>query len=246
MGRYMLVFEYLGTNFAGYQIQPNKRTVQQEMENALKLVLNEDIKIFASGRTDAGVHSLGQVVHFDTNVDVNCGLLLHNLNEILPEDISVFKAKRVDDDFDARFSSKVKTYVYKFYLCRYERAIYQNRALRVNDNVDVNLMKIACKYLVGEHDFTSFVAKKSGKTNFVRTIYSAEITETESGLFEFKISGNGFLYNMVRIIMGTLIDVGSKRKTPEDIAEVINAKNRAKAGKTVPPHGLYMYSVKYE
>ena len=245
MRRIVLVFEYIGTKFSGYQVQPEKRTVQGEMEKLLTLILAESTKIYASGRTDSGVHSLGQVAHFDTEKEFKLGWLQDKLNSNLPEDISIQRIYETDESFDSRFSVKVKTYGYRFYLSRYERATMRNRALRVNDNVDVNEMKSACKYLVGEHDFTSFVARKSGKDDFVRTIYNATIKELGDGLYEFEISGNGFLYNMVRIIMGTLIDIGSKRKPPEDMKRIIDAKNRSLAGKTVEAHGLYMKSVVY-
>ena len=130
-------------------------------------------------------------------------------------------------------------------MSRYEKAVYAGRALRVNDNVDILKMKQACKYIIGTHDFRSFVTKKSGKTDFVRTVYSADIKETEEGLYEFTISGNGFLYNMVRIIMGTLIEVGSGRKKPQDMKKIIDGQSRSLAGKTVLPHGLYMKKVEY-
>lgn len=245
MIRIMMVMEYMGTDFSGFQSQPGKRTVQGEVERSLSEILGQEIKIYASGRTDAGVHSLGQVAHFDIENEVDTKYLHHELIERLPKDISISKVEEVSLDFDSRFSVKKKTYVYKFYLSRYEKAVYAGRALRVNDNVNVESMKKACKYLVGTHDFKSFVTKKSGKTDFVRTVYSAGIKETEEGLFEFEISGNGFLYNMVRIIMGTLIEIGSGRKLPEDMEKIISGESRSLAGKTVLPHGLYMKKVEY-
>lgn len=245
MPRIKLVMEYVGTDFSGFQIQPQKRTVQGVVEENISIILGQKVKIYASGRTDAGVHSLGQVAHFDIEKDVDAKFLQHELNKILPNDITISEVKQVDDNFDSRFSVKKKTYVYKFYLSRFERAVYVNRALRVNDNVKIEPMKEALKYLLGTHDFSSFVARKSGKTDFVRTIYDAKITETENGLYEFEISGNGFLYNMVRIIMGTLIDIGSGRKIPQDMKSIIEGKSRSLAGKTVLPHGLYMKRVEY-
>ena len=164
----------------------------------------------------------------------------------MPADLKVVRVESVSDNCDARFSSKKKTYGYKFYLCRYERPLFANKALRVNDNIDIEKMKQACKYLIGKHDFTSFVARKSGKTDFVREIYAAQITDTHDGCLMFKISGNGFLYNMVRIIMGTLLFVGSGKFKPEDVKNIIDAKDRKKAGKTVPPYGLYLLSVDYD
>ena len=246
MHRYKIVFEYLGTNFSGYQVQPEKRTVQGEMEGVLSKIIGEPVKIYASGRTDSGVHSLGQVAHFDTEKSLVSSFVLSQLSKQLPQDISVKSFCEVDENFDSRFSVKKKTYLYKFYLSRYTRAVYNGLALRVNDNVDIKKMQQATKYLVGTHDFTSFVARKSGRTDFVRTIYSAEITENRDGIFEFRISGNGFLYNMVRIIVGTLIKIGSSDASPEVMKAIIESKNRALAGKTVPPYGLYMESVVYE
>ena len=245
MSRYKLTIEYDGTNFAGYQVQPSKRTVQSELEDALLKIYGERVPTFASGRTDAGVHALGAVVHFDAPKQIKNNIQ-DALNSFLPADLKVVKVEKVSDDFDARFSTKKKTYGYKFYLSRYERPLFENKALRVNDNIDVDKMKEACKYIVGKHDFTSFVARKSRKTDFVREIYSAEIIDTADGCFMFKISGNGFLYNMVRIIMGTLLFVGSGKFKPEEIENIIDAKDRQKAGKTVPPHGLYLLSVEYD
>lgn len=246
MHRIVLVFEYIGTGFAGFQIQPNKRTVQGEVEKVLTKLIGEPIKIYASGRTDAGVHSLGQVAHFDTEKEVDCNRLLFELNDCGFEDIGFLRVFEASLKFDSRFSVKVKTYSYRFYLSRFERVMYKNRALRVNDNVDIEKMREALPYLIGTYDFTSFVARKSGKTDFVRTIYSAEINSLGDGLYELEISGNGFLYNMVRIIMGTLIDMGAGRKKPSAMQDIILGKNRSLAGKTVPPYGLYMKSVKYE
>lgn len=245
--RILIKFEYLGTNFCGYQKQPNKRTVQGEIEQALFKILGIKLTIYASGRTDAGVHSRGSFAHFDLDekYSVDVRFLAHKLNEHLPEDISVHFAKEVPLEFDSRFSVKKKSYSYNFYLSRHERAIYKSRALRVNDNVKIEPMQSACKYLLGTHDFTSFVARKSGKTDFVRTIYSAEIVSLGDNLYSLEISGNGFLYNMVRIIMGTLIDIGCGRKHPEDMKAIIEGKNRALAGKTVTPEGLYMARVEY-
>lgn len=245
MERIKLTIEYDGTNFAGYQVQPEKRTIQGELEKALFCVFNEHILTYASGRTDAGVHALGAVVHFDMPKKIKNPHLEDSLNAFLPDDVRVLRAERVDESFDARFSPKKKTYGYRFYKSRCERPLMKNRALRVNEQIDVEKMRQALKYLVGEHDFTSFVARKSGKTNFVRTIFSAEIEQTKEDEFMFKISGNGFLYNMVRIIMGTLISIGSGKLEPCDMKKIIDLKDRKRAGKTVSPCGLYLLSVDY-
>ena len=244
MKRFKLTLEYDGTNFAGYQVQPAKRTVQGELEGALEKIYKQKVLTYASGRTDAGVHALGAVVHFDAPKTIKNNIL-DAMNSYLPEDLKVVKVEEVDQNFDARFMAKKKTYGYKFYLSRYERPLFQNRALRVNDNIDIEKMREACKYLIGKHDFTSFVARKSGKTDFVREIYDANIEKLGDGCFMFKISGNGFLYNMVRIIMGTLLFVGSGKFQPVDVQKIIDNKDRRLAGKTVPPYGLYLLSVEY-
>lgn len=247
MKRIFFEFEYIGTDFCGFQVQPGKRTVQEEVEKALSLLIGENVKIYASGRTDSGVHSLCQCAHFDIEKEksIDTRFLAHKLNESLPSDISIHFVKEVPLEFDSRFSVKKKTYEYKFYLSRFERASKKDRALRVNDNVSVEKMMEALPYFIGEHDFTSFVARKSGKTDFTRTIYDIKIVQTAESEYSLLITGNGFLYNMVRIIMGTLIDVGAGRKKPEDIKKIIEGKNRALAGKTVAPFGLYMLKVEY-
>lgn len=245
MERIKLTVEYDGTNFSGYQLQPDKRTVQLELENALLKIYGEKIVTYASGRTDSGVHALGTVVHYDQPKSIKHGRIADCLNAFLPEDVRIIKAEIVDDNFDARFDAKRKTYEYRFYLSRTERPLMRNRALRVNEETDVEKMKEACSYLVGEHDFTSFVARKSGKTNFVRTIYDAKIIKRAEGEYSFFITGNGFLYNMVRIIVGTLINVGYGRIEPKNVKSIIEAKNRALAGKTMPAEALYMVSVEY-
>ena len=245
MSRIKLIIEYDGTCFSGYQVQPGKRTVQRELELALEKIYNEKVETFSSGRTDAGVHALGGVVHYDEPKYIKNRYFADSINAYLPDDVKVIKAEEVGSDFDARFSAKRKTYQYKFYLSRHERPLLKNRALRVNEEVNVDKMKEALKYLLGEHDFSSFVARKSGKTNFVRTIYSAEIFETNKNEFVFEISGNGFLYNMVRIIMGTLLKVGESKIKPEDIKTIIENKNRQTAGNTMPASALYLVKVEY-
>lgn len=245
MERIKLTIEYDGTNFSGYQVQPGKRTIQGEIEKALEKIYQQKVETFASGRTDAGVHAYGAVLHFDPPKELKNPKIQESINAYLPEDVKVINLEKVDESFDARFSSKKKTYVYKFYLSKFERPLLRNYALMVDDRVDVEKMKQACKYLVGERDYRSFVARKSGKTNFVRTIYSADIEKIAENEYQFKISGNGFLYNMVRIIMGTLINIGLSRNQVSDMEKIIGAKDRTKAGKTVKSCGLYLLSVDY-
>ncbi len=244
MNRIKIVMQYDGKDFCGFQVQPNKRTVQGELESVLSFLMKQPVKIYASGRTDAGVSAEAQVAHFDTEKNVNENALLGSLNALLPADLAVTELKQVGEDFDARFSVKKKTYHYKFYVSRFELPLLSG-ALRINDYADVDLMNQACKFLVGTHDFRSFVARKSGKTDFVRTIYDAKIVSLGGGLFALEICGNGFLYNMVRIIFGTLLNVAYKKIKPEQIKDIIEAKDRKIAGKTMPASALLMKKVEY-
>ena len=245
MVRVKLVVSYNGKNFSGYQIQPNKRTVQEEIEKVLEFLLKEKIRIYASGRTDAGVSALGQVIHFDTNAVINEKKLQDSMNALLPSDICAISVSIVDLDFDARFSVKKKTYRYNFYVSKYTHPIFDEFATRINDYANIELMQEACKYLIGSHDFESFVSKKSGKSDFVRTIYDAKIVDIDEVIYAFEITGNGFLYNMVRIIAGTLVEVGLKHFPPEEMKNILDAKDRQKAGKTLPPTGLFLMNVEY-
>ncbi len=245
MNRVKLIIQYDGKDFCGFQVQPNKRTIQGELEKVLEFLLKEKVKIYASGRTDAGVSALGQVAHFDTEKEINEKSLEASLNALLPKDIAVTEVKIVPETFDSRFSVKRKTYQYRFYVSKYELPLFDGRALRINDYADVKKMNEAAKYFVGTHDFSSFVARKSGKTDFVRTIYDSKIVELGDGLFAFEITGNGFLYNMVRIAFGTILLAGYGKIKPKEIADIIDAKNRSRAGKTMPANALVMKKVEY-
>ncbi|MBQ7578999.1 MAG: tRNA pseudouridine(38-40) synthase TruA [Clostridia bacterium] len=240
-----LKITYDGKNFCGWQKQPSKRSVQEEIEKAIFLAFNKTVNLEGSGRTDSGVHAMGQVANFEIDENLSTATLPRAINYYLPEDIKVIEAKEVSSDFNARFSAKEKTYIYKFYASRFELPLKQGRELRVNDYVDVSLMQKALKYIIGEKDFRSFCAKKSGKTNFVRKIISAKINVVSDFEYELEITGNGFLYNMVRIIMGTLLMVGYSKWKIDDIKAIIDAKDRTKAGKTMPAYALYLKEVKY-
>ena len=235
---------YDGANFSGFQLQPNRRTIQGELETALQVYFKQKIKTFASGRTDAGVSAMGQVVHFDVDADFDKKRFLSGVNAILPNDIAVTDAEVASADFDARFCVKKKTYRYYFYISKYPLPLF-SWAARINDYADIDSMRRGCKYLLGTHDFTSFVSKKTDKTDFVRTIFNADIIEVSDGLYALEISGNGFLYNMVRIIFGTLVEVGYKKRSPEDIEQIILAKNRCRAGKTYGARALVLHNVEY-
>lgn len=246
MERFKLVVQYDGTEFSGFQIQPEKRTIQGELERVLAFLVGEKVRIYASGRTDTGVSAFAQVCHFDTEKEIDAKKLEVSLNGLLPDDVAVLSVEKVSMDFDSRFTAKKKTYQFRFYISRYELPLLERSAVRINDYADVKMMNEACKFLIGTYDFSSFVAAKSGKTDFVRTIYDAKIIEIGDGIFAFEVTGNGFLYNMVRIIFGTLLKVAYGKMKPEEMKAVIEAKDRKKAGKTMPAKGLLMKSVVYD
>lgn len=243
--KYKLTIEYLGKNFSGWQSQPGKRTVQGEIEKVLRQLFGSDIVLSASGRTDKGVNAFGQVASFKSDKVIKESRLAGALNAFLPEDVAVISCEYASDDFDARFNAKIKTYEYYFYKSRVERPLLAERELRVNDFLDIERMKAELPSLLGTHDFTSFVARKSGKTNMVRTILDVNIVDLGDNRYKLVITGNGFLYNMVRIIMGSLIAVGLGQRERGYLKMLIEAKDRKLAWNTVAPYALYLKEVKY-
>ncbi|MFA6860501.1 MAG: tRNA pseudouridine(38-40) synthase TruA [Clostridia bacterium] len=245
MNNLKLIVEYDGTDFFGWQTQEGKRTVEEIVEKTLSDVLKEHIKLEASGRTDKGVHAKAQVCSFTCERNFDFERLPYATNYLLPSDISLISCAQMPDDFHARFSSKRKTYEYTFFCGQIRSPLKERYALRVPFEVDENLMKKASKLFEGTHDFSSFVVSKSKKENCERTIYSCNLTK-ENDLYKLNICGNGFLHNMVRIIAGTILDVGVGKIKPEQILEILESKNRSYAGKTLPPNGLCLLSVDYE
>ena len=244
--RYKLTISYDGSDFYGFQRQRGLISVQQCLEEALSTKLNAPVTTVCAGRTDAGVHALGQVVHFDSNqiLPADFGF---RLNPLLPESIAVLSCEAAPEGFHARFSAKKKTYRYDIYLSKIHAPLKRRYAHVCVYDVDVNEMKKACEYLVGEHDFRSFALAESvrGKST-VRTIYDIHIEEGEGGkLLSIFVTGNGFLHNMVRAIAGTLIDIGRGRFSPEDMQSILESRDRRRAGKTVEGCGLFLVSVEY-
>jgi tRNA pseudouridine38-40 synthase len=236
---------YDGTDFSGYQIQPNSRTVQEEVEKALKkLHKGKDVKIFASGRTDAGVHAKGQVFHFDTNLEIPVDKWAIALNSILANDVAILDVEMVKPDFHARFDVKSKEYRYYINPSSKRDPFNRNYSASFPYSVDIGAIQVAMKSLIGTHDFTSFCSAKTEVEDKVRTIYELELME-ENGLLIFRFVGSGFLYNMVRIITGTLLEVGTGNRMSNSIPEIIGKRDRAFAGKTAPAQGLYLWKVKY-
>ncbi len=242
--RYKLEISYDGSNYSGFQIQVDKDTIQSRLERAFEVVYREHIDIVASGRTDAGVSAIMQICHFDTDKAVDCKKNIGYLNTLLPKDIRVISISPVEENFHARKSAKQKTYMYYFYTGS-TVPVYERIATNIGYNLDIDSMKEACKYIIGEHDFTCFCASNTSVKDKVRCVYDIHISDVEDNLYKMEITGNGFLYNMVRIIMGTLVSVGMGKIKPEDIIKIIDGKDRSLSGKTMPSKGLYLKKVIY-
>lgn len=243
--RIKLIIEYDGTNYVGWQRQLNGLAVQQVVEEALEDLTGEKTVIHAAGRTDAGVHALGQVVHFDTNTTIPPDRLSFALNTRLPDDIRVVKSEQMDDDFHARFCAKAKTYVYTYYNAEHASAVYRNTSAHARGCLDIEAMKKAAEVLVGTHDFASFCASGSDVDTTVRTVFSIDV-KPELPFIRIEVTGSGFLYNMVRIIAGTLLEAGQGRLKAGDVKAILEAKNRRKASPTAPAKGLVMKRIYYK
>ncbi|NVM32847.1 tRNA pseudouridine(38-40) synthase TruA [Pediococcus acidilactici] len=247
--RYKITMAYDGTNFAGFQAQPNQRTVEGVLKRAVNKIAKNpkpEIPIFGSGRTDAGVHAFGQVVHFDLPIEMTANNMLHALNSILPLDTQVKKVENVDEDFHARFTTHGKRYQYRMALGEFVDPFKRNYTGHWKFPISIELIQQAIKDLEGTHDFSSFVASGSTAKNHVRTIYEAKAWKDEAQneiIFEFY--GNGFLYNMVRIMVAVLVEIGSKRRPVDDIPRLLAVKDRNQARGTAPASGLYLKEVDY-
>ena len=239
-----LVIEYDGKDFNGWQKQPTKLNIQGEIERAIKDITGEEVELNASGRTDAGVHSLGQVANFKTNSNIPVDKFPIALNTKLKRSIRILEAEEVDENFHSRYNCKKKTYRYIINNSENGTAIYRNLEYNFLQKLDVEKMKEAAQYFIGEHDFKGFKASGTSSKSSVREIYSAEVYKQNEKVI-IELTGNGFLYNMVRIISGTLVEVGIGKIKPEEITEIIKSGEREKAGKTLPPQGLYLVKVEY-
>lgn len=239
-----LTIEYDGKCYNGWQKQPNKLNIQGEIEKAIYNITKEEIDLIGSGRTDAGVHALGQVANFKTNSQISIEKLPLAINSQLKNSIVIKRAEEVDERFHSRYNAKHKTYRYIINNSKCGTAIYRNLEYSYPFELDAQKMQQAAKYFEGEHDFKAFKSSGTSSKNSVRTIYKA-IVKKEGEKIIIELTGNGFLYNMVRIISGTLLDVGLGKIKPEEIPEIIESKDRQRAGKTLPSHGLYLVEVKY-
>lgn len=271
--RILLRVAYDGTNYHGWQLQPNAATIEGELNRALCALTGEEIVVTGASRTDAGVHALGNVAVFDTTSRIPAEKFSYALNQRLPEDIVIQSSKQVADDFHPRHCDCRKTYEYDILNRTFPLPAYRNTAYFLYGTLDIEAMRRACQAFLGEHDFASFCAAGAQVQTTVRTIYSLEVEcrpLTEAGtpvppasgeaairaaggtnagsadqLLTIRVKGNGFLYNMVRIIAGTLVEVGRGHIKPEEVAGIIAAKDRAKAGPTAPARGLRLVEIEY-
>ena len=244
--RYLITFSYDGSKYKGYQKQPRLKTVQGEIETALKELSNKDIAISGSGRTDAGVHALNQKAHFDLDMNITCDKLQKALNSLLSDYIFIKKVETVSDDFHARFNVSAKEYIYKINMGEYN-PIEKDYIYQYNKKLDLVEMERALKYLEGTHDFKSFSKTDEEKDDFTRTIIQTNLIRNVKAVNKFIISflGTGFLRYQVRNMIGLLIEIGEGKRKSEDILDILEAKDRRKAGITAPPEGLYLKDVFY-
>ena len=239
-----LTIEYDGTNFSGWQIQKDKRTIEQELETTLFKILKEEVKVIGSGRTDAGVHAMGQVANFVTDKTIKPEELLCALNTLLPFDIVVVNVEDVEEDFNARITAKAKHYRYVINNAKFPSALNANREYHFKYFLDVESMQLAANDLKGKHNFKAFMAAGSTVKDTVREIYDINVTRLGSRVV-IDVIGSGFLYNMVRIIVGTLLDIGSGKLDICVIKNMIETGDRNLGGRTVGPEGLYLVEVMY-
>ncbi len=239
-----LTIEYNGAEFFGWQKQKNCRTVQEEIEKAFLTLTGENVSVEGSGRTDKGVHALGQVASVQTSNIMPTKNFKIALNDLLPKDIFIKKVEEVDQNFQARFSAKRKTYKYIVCVGGERGAINNSLIAYYPYKVDIEKMREVAKLLIGKHNFKGFCSSDASVTNFEREIYDLKINK-KNRMYTFLVCGNGFLYNMVRIIVGTLLDVGRGKLSVERVKNALETGNRNNSGQTMPACGLYLKNVEY-
>lgn len=244
--RYLGVVQYKGTNYCGWQSQTVSKlpAIQTEIEKVLSKLLNQEIKIYGSGRTDAGVHALGQTFHFDVDKEIDSFRFIHGFNELISNDIVLTKLDKVDDNFHARFSATKKTYIYKIECSKNSSPFNEHLMLQLHQNLDVEKMKEASKIFIGEHNFMNFTSKEEDEQNFVRFIETISISQSEN-IIEISMTGNGFMRYMVRMIVGTLIEVGLGKISAQEVEQNLNNKTRKPSSFKASADGLYLKEVLY-
>lgn len=240
-----IVVEYDGAAYHGWQRQPKGITIQQVLEEKIGVITREGVTIIGSGRTDAGVHAIGQVANFKTGSGIDEKNLLRGTNSLLPKDIVIKEMAEVDEKFHARYDAKSKEYLYQIFNSPYPSALYRNYSWFVRYPLDVALMSMAARYLTGTHDFSSFCAADSGTVDHIRKVMDVSVRQEENGMIKFLIEADGFLRHMVRNIVGTLVDVGRGKLSLSGFLAVMEGRDRRWAGVTAPPQGLFLKEVRY-
>lgn len=243
--RVKLVVAYDGTDYVGWQVQPNGVSVQETVNLALSRFFSQDIHTIGASRTDAGVHALGNVCAFDVDTMMPAEKIAYAINQTLPNDIVIQSSEEVADDFNPRYSALQKTYEYRILNRTFPIPTLSRYTHFYHYPLNTCAMNEAARELIGEHDFTSFASVHSQTNSYIRKIYDARVTRDDNDVVTFEVTGNGFLYNMVRIIAGTLIEVGSGMKEISDIARILSAKDRSLAGPTAPAKGLTLIKIQY-
>jgi tRNA pseudouridine38-40 synthase len=244
MPNYRIKIQYDGTNYSGWQSQPSRSTIQDEIIKAISIITKEDVNIVGSGRTDAGVHSLGQVANFRTENKYDIIKIKHSLNSILPRDISIDDMAEVDENFHSRFDAKIRSYIYL--ISRKKSPFWGNYSYLYPyvNSIDLNRLRNISSVLIGKHDFTSFCKAKTNTENKVCNVNSIYWKDTK-GLIIFMIEADRFLHGMVRTIVGTLLKLASENKDKVILHEILDLQNREAAGESLPAKGLFLYKVKY-
>lgn len=245
MANYKLIVEYDGTNYHGFQIQSGLSTIQGEIEIALAKLAKKYTRVTGAGRTDAGVHALNQVINFNSDLTVPIDRLKLAFNSLLPTDIRVRQAVKVDDQFHARFDAIEKTYFYRIEQGEIASVFSRNYCWWIRNNLAWDKMIVASKVIIGKHDFAGFTASGSAVNSTVRTVKDVQI-QRRGAYIELRFTADGFLYHMVRNLVGTLVEVGLNKRDPDSLVEILKSKDRRKAGVTAPAQGLFLESVRYE
>ncbi|KKI56404.1 tRNA pseudouridine38-40 synthase [Staphylococcus pasteuri] len=240
--RILVEIEYQGNQFLGFQIQQQGRTIQQQFEKILKRMHKRHVRIHPSSRTDRGVHAYQQYFHFDTDLNIENNKWQYALNSALPDDIYVKSVQHVDEDFHCRYDCVGKKYRYKVYQAEHRNPFESGLKTYVSEILDLDSMNKAAQLFIGTHDFTGFCSQKTEVQSKVRTLYESKIIKTEDG-FDYIVTGSGFLYNMVRVLVAFLIEVGKGKRKPDEIPVLLEEKNRNKIPFTAPSDGLYLEKI---
>ena len=242
----MLIVSYQGTNYCGWQKQKNAITIEETINKAISDLFGTEISVMGASRTDTGVHAKGNVAVFDTeNTTIAADKIAYALNARLPKDIRIQKSEEVSKDFHPRYDKNRKKYSYKILNNAVEMPIYREYTYHVYGTLNMGLMRKAAQYLIGEHDFKAFCSVNTQVESTIRTIYDISITKNDDNIISIDIEGNGFLYNMVRIIVGTLLEVGIGKMDVERVKEILESKDRKNAGPTAPARGLILEWILY-